>query len=69
LEHQYLFSGGDYGSASYRIPAIVSRGQRVVAVADARINNNGDLPNNIDIIARHSDVMGHTWSNPVIIAD
>ncbi len=69
LEHQYLFSGGDYGSVSYRIPAIVSRGQRVVAVADARINNNGDLPNNIDIIARHSDDMGHTWSNPVIVAD
>jgi hypothetical protein len=69
LEHQYLFSGGDYGSVSYRIPAIVSRGQRVVAVADARINNNGDLPNNIDIIARHSDDMGHTWSAPVIIAD
>jgi len=69
LEHQYLFSGGDYNSASYRIPAITSRGQRVVAVADARRNNNGDLPGNIDIIARHSDDMGHTWSDPVIIAD
>lgn len=69
LEHKYLFSGGDYNSVSYRIPAIASRGQRVVAVADARRNNNSDLPGNIDIISRYSNDMGHTWSDPVVIAD
>lgn len=69
LEHQYIFSGGDYNSVSYRIPATVSRGQRVVAVADARRNSNSDLPGNIDIISRYSNDMGHTWSDPVIIAD
>ncbi len=69
LQHQLLFSGGDFGSATYRIPAIASRGDRIVVVADARINNNGDLPNNIDLFARYSEDGGKTWSGPVTVAD
>lgn len=69
LEHQLLFSGGDFGSAAWRIPAIAARGNQVVAVADARITNNTDLPNNIDLIARTSNDKGKTWSPPITIAD
>ncbi|KXK40425.1 MAG: exo-alpha-sialidase [Saprospiraceae bacterium] len=69
LKHKLLFSGGDYGSQHYRIPAIASRGQRIVVVADARISNNGDLPGNIDLISRFSEDGGQTWSSPVIVAD
>ncbi len=69
LEHKLLFSGGDFGSGHYRIPAVAARGQRVVVVADARIANNGDLPGNIDLYARHSDDGGKTWSAPVTVAD
>lgn len=69
LQHQLLFSGGDFGSATYRIPAIASLGNRITVVADARINNNGDLPNNIDLFARYSEDGGKTWSGPVTVAD
>lgn len=69
LAHKLLFSGGDHGSGHYRIPALAAVGQRLVAVADARINNNGDLPGNIDLFARYSDDGGHTWSAPVTVAD
>ena len=69
LEHTLLFSGGDFGSAAWRIPAIAARGNQVVAVADARITTNGDLPNNIDLVARTSNDKGQTWSAPITIAD
>ena len=69
LVHKLLFSGGDFGSAAYRIPALASIGKRVILAADARINNNGDLPNNIDIVSRFSDDGGITWSEPVVVAD
>ncbi len=68
-EHQLLFSGGDFQSASYRIPAIISRGDTLIAVADARILSNADLPNNIDLYARTSFDKGKTWSAPVTIAN
>lgn len=70
LEHQLLFSGGDYGSANYRIPAIVSAADGSVVVAvDARIDQPGDLPNDIDLMIRRSTDLGHTWSDPMTIAD
>lgn len=69
LEHQLLFSGGDYQSAAYRIPALVSRGDTLVAAADARILSNADLPNNIDLYARTSFDKGKTWTEPVTIAN
>jgi BNR repeat-like domain/Concanavalin A-like lectin/glucanases superfamily len=69
LEHRLLFSGGDFGSSAYRIPAVAAHDGHLVVAADARINNNGDLPNNIDIVARHSNDGGQTWSAPVTVAD
>lgn len=69
LNHQVLFSGGMHGSRTWRIPAIVAKGSSVIAVADARISYNTDLPNNIDLVARISNDAGTSWSDPVTIAD
>ncbi len=69
MNHQVLFSGGMHGSRTWRIPAIAAKGSYVVAVADARIHTNTDLPNNIDLVARTSQDGGDTWSDPETIAD
>lgn len=69
LEHKNLFSNGDFGYKFYRIPAILSQGKNVVAVADAQRNSNNDLPNEINILARTSLDMGQTWSAPVIVSN
>lgn len=69
LEHNLIFSGGDYGSAAYRIPAVASNGERIIVAADARIFDNTDLPGDIDLFSRYSDDSGNTWSEPVTIAD
>lgn len=70
LEHKLLFSGGDYGSVNFRIPAVrtANDGSVVVAV-DARVDAPGDLPNNIDIMVRRSTDLGHSWSDALTIAD
>jgi len=70
LENKLLFSGGDYGSANFRIPAVKTAkdGSLVVAV-DARIDKPGDLPNDIDIMVRRSTNLGHSWSDAITIAD
>ncbi|MCL4282778.1 MAG: exo-alpha-sialidase [Flavobacteriales bacterium] len=70
LEHKLLYSSGDYGAANWRIPAIIRAADgSLVAVADKRWNGPGDLPNDIDLVARRSTDQGDTWSEPVTIAD
>ncbi|MDF1865082.1 MAG: exo-alpha-sialidase [Saprospiraceae bacterium] len=70
LEHKVLFSSGDYGSVNYRIPAITTAlDGTLIAVGDARVDQAGDLPNNIDLLARRSTDMGETWSDAVLMAD
>lgn len=70
LEHKALFSGGDYGSGFFRIPAITTAVDgSLVVLTDARINSTGDLPNNIDVLSRRSTDNGDTWSDTVIVAD
>lgn len=57
------------GSRYYRIPAITTaKNGWLVAVTDKRFGSNGDLPNNIDVVARVSKDNGITWSEPVTIA-
>ncbi len=69
LNHTLLYSGGDGGSKSYRIPAIVTAKDGSVVIAnDKRWNGARDLPANIDIVVRRSIDMGKTWSNPLTIA-
>lgn len=70
LENKRLFSGGDFGSQNWRIPAITTAADgSLIVAADARINGPGDLPGNIDIAVRRSTDRGETWSNAQTIAD
>lgn len=65
-----LFAPGDYGSASWRIPALVSLPDgSLLMTCDKRKYNDGDLPQDIDIVARRSTDRGQTWSEPVTIAE
>ncbi len=64
-----VFAAGDFGSAAWRIPAICMADTTLIAIADARRQHNGDLPNDIDLVARYSTDLGKTWSGPVVLAD
>ncbi len=69
MAHKVLYSGGDYGSGNYRIPAICTGlDGTLITAADKRIDPS-DLPGNIDITIRRSTDNGDTWSEPIIAAD
>ena len=64
-----LYHPGDYGSTNYRIPAVITaKDGTIVAVTDKRKYNEGDLPQDIDIICNRSTDGGQTWSEPYTIA-
>ncbi len=66
---QRLYAPGDYGSTHWRIPAILALPDgSLLAVNDKRKFNEGDLPQDIDIVARRSTDQGRTWTEPVNIA-
>lgn len=69
LCRRLLYAPGDYGSRNWRIPAIRTLPDgSLLAVNDKRKYNEGDLPEDIDIVARRSTDNGRTWSEPVAIA-
>ena len=69
LAHTLLYQPGDYNSANYRIPAVITaKDGSIVAVTDKRKFNEGDLPQDIDIVCNRSTDGGHTWSEPYTIA-
>ena len=69
LAHTLLFQPGDYNSTNYRIPGVITaKDGSIVAVTDKRKYNQGDLPEDIDIVCRRSTDGGHTWSEPYTIA-
>ncbi len=69
LARTTLLRPGDYNSTNYRIPAVITaRDGSVVAITDKRKYNNGDLPEDIDIVCNRSTDGGHTWSEPNTIA-
>ena len=69
LAHTLLFQPGDYSSTNYRIPGVITaKDGSIVAVTDKRKYNQGDLPEDIDIVCRRSTDGGHTWSEPYTIA-
>lgn len=69
-ESVLLFARGDNGSKFYRIPALVTAADgSLVAAIDKRIENMGDLPNKIDIVARRSTDGGRTWSEVITIVE
>lgn len=60
-----LYRPGDYGSANWRIPAILCLDDgTLLAVNDKRKYNESDLPEDIDIVYRRSVDKGKTWSEP-----
>ena len=69
-----LFNPWDHGSEYYRIPAMIvlennaEHKGRIITVTDRRYDNNEDLPNKIDLVARYSDDNGNSWSTPKTIA-
>lgn len=69
-----LFNPWDHGSEYYRIPAMIvlennaEHKGRIIIVTDRRYDNNEDLPNKIDLVARYSDDNGNSWSTPKTIA-
>ncbi len=64
-----IYRPGDYGSANYRIPAVITaKDGSIVAVTDKRKYNEGDLPQDIDIVCNRSTDGGLTWSEPTTIA-
>ncbi len=70
LGRELLFNLGDNGSKFYRIPAIVTLADgTLVAVADKRIDSNGDLPGRIDVVCRTSSDNGATWTPAVTVAE
>lgn len=63
-----LYHPGDYGSANWRIPAIICLDDgTLLAVNDKRKYNETDLPEDIDIVVRRSADKGQTWSEPQTI--
>ena len=65
-----LFAPGDYSSTNWRIPALLClKDGSLLAVCDKRKYNEGDLPEDIDIVACRSIDGGRTWSDPVTIAE
>lgn len=60
-----LYRPGDYGSANWRIPAILCLDDAtLLAVNDKRKYNESDLPEDIDIVYRRSVDKGDLWSEP-----
>ena len=65
-----LYRPGDYGSAKWRIPALLCLDDgTLLAVNDKRKYNYRDLPEDIDIVVRRSSDNGGTWSEPETIIE
>ena len=65
---QRLYAPGDYSSTNWRIPAIICLDDgTLLAVNDKRKYNEGDLPQDIDIVCRRSTDRGRTWGEPTTI--
>ncbi len=65
-----LFVAGVDGIREYRIPALVTttRGT-LLALCDARVEEPGDAPNNIDLVLKRSLDQGENWSEMTVVAD
>ena len=70
LDSLCLYRPGDYGSANWRIPALLCLDDgSLLAVNDRRKYNEIDLPEDIDIVCRRSADGGRTWSEPQLLIE
>lgn len=70
LRRTLVLAPGDYGSVSYRIPAVITADDgSLVTFSDKRKFGSGDLPEDIDIVCRRSTDGGISWSEPLTIAE
>lgn len=69
FERQTLFTSGEGGYHTYRIPAlIVTKRGTVLAFCEARKNSASDH-GNVDLVMRRSENHGVTWSKPQLVHD
>ena len=69
LAQSMIYQPGDYNSMNYRIPAVITaKDGSIVAITDKRKYNEGDLPQDIDIVCNRSYDGGHSWLEPYTIA-
>ncbi len=65
-----IFVAGANGIREYRIPALVTTVKgTLLALCDARVEEPGDAPNNIDLVLKRSLDQGETWSEMTVVAD
>ena len=65
-----IFIGGLDNIREYRIPSLVTTGKgTLVAICDARVEEPGDAPNNIDLALKRSLDGGDTWEKMNIVVD
>ena len=66
---QTVFTAGESGYASFRIPAIVqATNGDLLAICEGRVRHAGDF-GDIDIVMKRSRDNGRTWSSLQVIAD
>ena len=62
FEQSDVFVGGQDGIFEYRIPVLVTSNKgTLLAFCDARVEQEGDPPNNIDLALKRSFDDGKTW--------
>lgn len=65
---QDLFTAGENGYMTYRIPGLLAQGNTVLAYAEARRDGFGDWAD-IDVVLRRSADGGRTWEPMRVLAD
>jgi len=67
LDRSPLFTAGDAGYFCFRIPALVTTGEAVLAFCEGRRNDCSDV-GDIDIVLKRSTDGGRTWSEMQVVA-
>ena len=59
-----LYISGTENIKEFRIPSMITtKAGTILAVCDARVDRNGDVPNNVDQVLKRSSDNGKSWSN------
>ena len=70
FEQTDVFVGGQDGVFEYRIPVLLTSNEgTLLAFCDARVEKEGDPPNNIDLALKRSVDGGKTWGPLQVLVD